>query len=82
VLTAAPKNNPVLIGEPASAKRIAEAWRGHRQRHVRNPQKQAAWSPWTSAAIDRRRQVCGEFEDRLKAFLKEIAASEGRISCS
>jgi len=77
---AAHKNNPVLIGETRRRKTaIAE---GLARRIVSGDVpgilKNKRLSPWTSAH-DRRRQVSGEFEDRLKAFLKEIAAAKGAI---
>ncbi|MBQ2697137.1 MAG: AAA family ATPase, partial [Clostridia bacterium] len=75
------KNNPVLIGEPGVGKTaIAE---GLAQRIVRgdvpeNLRDRAIFS-LDMGALVAGAKYRGEFEERLKAVLNEIKASEGRI---
>jgi ATP-dependent Clp protease ATP-binding subunit ClpB len=81
VLTRRTKNNPVLIGEPGVGKTaIAE---GLARRIVAGdvPEslKQKRLVSMDLGAMIAGAKYRGEFEDRLKAFLKEITASEGRI---
>jgi ATP-dependent Clp protease ATP-binding subunit ClpB len=81
VLTRRTKNNPVLIGEPGVGKTaIAE---GLARRIVSGDIPETLKNK-RLVAMDLSSMIAGakyrgEFEDRLKAFLKEIVASEGRI---
>src|SRR5271157_1113369 len=81
VLTRRTKNNPVLIGEPGVGKTaIAEGLArrivsGDVPETLKNKQLVAM----DLSAMIAGAKYRGEFEDRLKAFLKEITASEGNI---
>ena len=81
VLTRRTKNNPVLIGEPGVGKTaIAE---GLARRIVSGDVPESLKNK-RLVAMDLGAMIAGakyrgEFEDRLKAFLKEISASEGKI---
>ncbi|HEV2394227.1 MAG TPA: ATP-dependent chaperone ClpB [Verrucomicrobiae bacterium] len=81
VLTRRTKNNPVLIGEPGVGKTaIAE---GLARRIVSGDVPETLKNK-RLMAMDLSSMIAGakyrgEFEDRLKAFLKEIVASEGKI---
>jgi len=81
VLTRRTKNNPVLIGEPGVGKTaIAEGLArrivsGDVPESLKNKQLVAM----DLSAMIAGAKYRGEFEDRLKAFLKEIVASEGEI---
>ncbi|MBX3747662.1 MAG: ATP-dependent chaperone ClpB [Verrucomicrobiae bacterium] len=81
VLTRRTKNNPVLIGEPGVGKTaIAE---GLARRIVAGDVPETLRNR-TLIAMDLGAMIAGakyrgEFEDRLKAFLKEITSSQGRI---
>ena len=81
VLTRRTKNNPVLIGEPGVGKTaIAE---GLARRMVSGDVPESLKNK-RLVAMDLSAMIAGakyrgEFEDRLKAFLKEIVSSEGKI---
>ena len=81
VLSRRTKNNPVLIGEPGVGKTaIAE---GLAQRIVRGDVPDGLKEKRV-VALDLGAMVAGakyrgEFEERLKAVLKEVAAAEGQI---
>jgi ATP-dependent Clp protease ATP-binding subunit ClpB len=81
VLTRRTKNNPVLIGEPGVGKTaIAE---GLARRIVSGDVPESLKNK-KLVAMDLGAMIAGakyrgEFEDRLKAFLKEVTSSEGRI---
>jgi ATP-dependent Clp protease ATP-binding subunit ClpB len=81
VLTRRTKNNPVLIGEPGVGKTaIAE---GLARRIVSGDVPESLKNK-RLVAMDLSAMIAGakyrgEFEDRLKAFLKEISSSEGKI---
>jgi ATP-dependent Clp protease ATP-binding subunit ClpB len=81
VLTRRTKNNPVLIGEPGVGKTaIAEGLArriisGDVPESLKNKQLVAM----DLGAMIAGAKYRGEFEDRLKAFLKEIVAGEGKI---
>jgi len=81
LLTRRTKNNPVLIGEPGVGKTaIAE---GLARRIVSGDVPESLKNK-RLVAMDLSAMIAGakyrgEFEDRLKAFLKEITASEGKI---
>ena len=81
VLTRRTKNNPVLIGEPGVGKTaIAE---GLARRIVSGDVPESLKNK-RLVAMDLSAMIAGakyrgEFEDRLKAFLNEIVASEGKI---
>src|SRR5262245_48015417 len=81
VLTRRTKNNPVLIGEPGVGKTaIAE---GLARRIVSGDVPESLKNK-RLVAMDLSAMIAGakyrgEFEDRLKAFLREIVASEGQI---
>ena len=81
VLSRRTKNNPVLIGEPGVGKTaIVE---GLAQRIVRQdvPEglKQKRIVALDIGALVAGAKYRGEFEERLKAVLKEVTAAEGRI---
>ena len=81
ILSRKTKNNPVLIGEPGVGKTaIVE---GLAQRIVRGdvPEGLKEKSIWAldMTALMAGAKYRGEFEERLKAVLQEIKASEGRI---
>ncbi|MGH7272334.1 MAG: Clp protease N-terminal domain-containing protein, partial [Polyangiaceae bacterium] len=81
VLSRRTKNNPVLIGEPGVGKTaIVE---GIAQRIVREDVPESLKKKRVCAldmgALVAGAKYRGEFEDRLKAVLKEIEASNGRI---
>src|SRR5688572_16639127 len=81
VLTRRTKNNPVLIGEPGVGKTaIAEGL----ARRIISGDIPESLKNKKLVAMDLGAMIAGakyrgEFEDRLKAFLKEVTASEGRI---
>ncbi|MFP4474346.1 MAG: ATP-dependent chaperone ClpB [Desulfatibacillaceae bacterium] len=81
VLSRRTKNNPVLIGEPGVGKTaIVE---GLAQRIVRGDVSESL-KDRTLVALDMGALVAGakyrgEFEDRLKAVVKEVEEAEGRI---
>ena len=81
VLTRRTKNNPVLIGEPGVGKTaIAEGL----ARRVVSGDVPESLKDKRLVAMDLGAMIAGakyrgEFEDRLKAFLKEVTAAEGQI---
>src|SRR5881394_3764863 len=81
VLTRRTKNNPVLIGEPGVGKTAIAEGLARRivSGDVPETLKQKRLVAMDLSAMIAGAKYRGEFEDRLKAFLKEIVASEGRI---
>jgi ATP-dependent Clp protease ATP-binding subunit ClpB len=81
VLSRRTKNNPVLIGEPGVGKTAVVE--GLAQRIIRGDVPEGLKDKRIFAldmgALVAGAKYRGEFEDRLKAVLKEIADSEGRI---
>jgi ATP-dependent Clp protease ATP-binding subunit ClpB len=81
VLTRRTKNNPVLIGEPGVGKTaIVEGI----ARRIVNGDVPESLKDKKLVAMDLGAMIAGakyrgEFEDRLKAFLKEVTAAEGKI---
>ncbi|MGO8766995.1 MAG: ATP-dependent chaperone ClpB [Limisphaerales bacterium] len=81
VLTRRTKNNPVLIGEPGVGKTaIAEGL----ARRIVSGDVPVSLKNKQLVAMDLGAMIAGakyrgEFEDRLKAFLKEIVASQGKV---
>ncbi len=81
VLSRRTKNNPVLIGEPGVGKTaIAEGLAGR----IVSGDVPEGLKGRKVIALDLGAMVAGakfrgEFEDRLKAFLKEVTSSEGQI---
>ncbi|CAM0873613.1 unnamed protein product [Alopecurus aequalis] len=82
ILSRRTKNNPVLIGEPGVGKTaIAE---GLAQRIVQGDVPQALTNRRKLITLDMGALIAGakyrgEFEDRLKAVLKEVTDSDGQV---
>jgi ATP-dependent Clp protease ATP-binding subunit ClpB len=81
VLTRRTKNNPVLIGEPGVGKTAIVEGLARRvvSGDVPETLKNKKVVVMDLGAMIAGAKYRGEFEDRLKAFLKEITSSEGRI---
>ncbi len=81
VLTRRTKNNPVLIGEPGVGKTAIVEGLARRivSGDVPESLKNKKLVAMDLSAMIAGAKYRGEFEDRLKAFLKEITASEGQI---
>jgi ATP-dependent Clp protease ATP-binding subunit ClpB len=81
VLSRRTKNNPVLIGEPGVGKTaIVEglAQRIVSRRCFRIPEEPPPGGPG-HGGVDCGAKYRGEFEDRLKAVLKEVEKAEGEV---
>ena len=81
ILTRRTKNNPVLIGEPGVGKTAIAEGLARRivSGDVPETLKNKRLVAMDLGAMIAGAKYRGEFEDRLKAFLKEIVASEGQI---
>ncbi len=81
VLTRRTKNNPVLIGEPGVGKTAIVEGLARRivSGDVPEGLKNKKLVAMDLGAMIAGAKYRGEFEDRLKAFLKEITSSEGRV---
>ena len=81
VLTRRTKNNPVLIGEPGVGKTAIAEGMARRiiSGDVPETLKNKRLVAMDLGAMIAGAKYRGEFEDRLKAFLKEIVSSEGKI---
>jgi ATP-dependent Clp protease ATP-binding subunit ClpB len=81
VLSRRTKNNPVLIGEPGVGKTAIVEGLARRivGGDVPESLKQKQLVAMDLGAMIAGAKYRGEFEDRLKAFIKEITASEGRV---
>jgi ATP-dependent Clp protease ATP-binding subunit ClpB len=79
VLSRRTKNNPVLIGEPGVGKTAIVEGLARRivSGDVPESLKQKRVVAMDLGAMIAGAKYRGEFEDRLKAFIKEITASEG-----
>src|SRR5512132_4251310 len=80
VLTRRTKNNPVLIGEPGVGKTAIVEGLARRiiSGDIPESLKNKRLVAMDLGAMIAGAKYRGEFEDRLKAFLKEITSSEGR----
>ena len=81
ILSRKTKNNPVLIGEPGVGKTAIVEGLAHRivRGDVPEGLKDRSVFALDMGALVAGAKYRGEFEERLKAVLKEIEASDGRI---
>ncbi len=81
ILSRKTKNNPILIGDPGVGKTaVVEglAWRIFKGDVPESLKDKTVWELDVGALIAGAKYR-GEFEDRLKAVMREVAKSEGRI---
>ena len=81
VLVRRTKNNPVLVGEPASARRpSSKAWpSASRRRQVPEPLEGKRIVALDMGLLIAGAKFRGEFEERLKAVVAETKASKGTV---
>lgn len=82
ILSRRKKNNPIVIGEPGVGKTaIVEgiAWRIVKQEDVPENLKTKVIFALDMAALIAGAKFQGEFEERLKAVIKEVSESNGQI---
>lgn len=81
ILSRKTKNNPVLIGEPGVGKTAIVEGLAHRivRRDVPENLKDKEIYSLDMGALIAGAKYRGEFEERLKAVLKEVKQSEGRV---
>ena len=81
ILSRKSKNNPVLIGEPGVGKTAIVEGLAHRivRKDVPDNLKDKEIYSLDMGALIAGAKYRGEFEERLKAVLKEVKQSEGRI---
>ena len=81
VLSRRTKNNPVLIGEPGTGKTAIVEGLARRiiSGDVPDSMKNKRLISMDLGGMIAGAKYRGEFEDRLKAFLKEVTESEGEI---
>ncbi|MCB1090225.1 MAG: AAA family ATPase, partial [Verrucomicrobiae bacterium] len=81
ILSRRTKNNPVLIGEPGTGKTAIAEGLARRiiSGDVPESLKNKRLIAMDIGAMIAGAKYRGEFEDRLKAFLKEVTSSEGEI---
>jgi ATP-dependent Clp protease ATP-binding subunit ClpB len=81
VLSRRSKNNPVLIGEPGVGKTAIAEGLAQRIAHGDVPEglKNKRVMSLDMGALIAGAKYRGEFEDRLKAVLKEVSAAEGEV---
>ncbi|MFN2429938.1 MAG: Clp protease N-terminal domain-containing protein, partial [Cryomorphaceae bacterium] len=81
ILTRRTKNNPILIGEPGTGKTAIAEGIAHRIVGGDVPEnlKEKTVYSLDMASLIAGAKYKGEFEERLKAVVKEVTAAEGRI---
>lgn len=81
ILSRRTKNNPILIGEPGTGKTAIAEGLAHRiiKGDVPENLKSKQVFSLDMAALIAGAKYKGEFEERLKAVVKEVVASEGEI---
>ncbi|MDA3885651.1 MAG: ATP-dependent chaperone ClpB [Candidatus Delongbacteria bacterium] len=81
ILTRRTKNNPVLIGEPGTGKTAIAEGLAHRiiRKDVPDNLKNKRILALDLAALIAGAKFRGEFEERFKAVLKEVEASDGNL---
>jgi ATP-dependent Clp protease ATP-binding subunit ClpB len=81
ILTRRTKNNPILIGEPGVGKTAIAEGLAHRIVHGDVPENLKSKIVYSldMGALIAGAKYKGEFEERLKAVVKEVIAAEGEI---